>query len=581
MEKSTDDVSKIHDRYTLTLFSPTSKYMSLTGSLIISTIIVALVSFYLIKDDLFLIRLAFVLPVLLITQYIDSRYVRNKDYSKCLHVSWSGNLLWLVIISLGLLSGWVLGNESGLFYLIVGMFIFASFRIGLFTTVLGLKIKKAWAVCMIQPLPILLALILPEENWSNVLFGIEEWIVGVAFLAIATLWSVLTDRAGRPWIESTHNLVQAYIASQSKNFTEIESIIETKAKFSEVKTSQIKMISPSNKEVSIVIPEIHPGPYHPIGGSNIPYLIYESLGESALVLHSISDHSLNLPSRNQVDEYLKNLSKENLSEEENSVTEPVTVQINKARVVGILFGKTVLMLLSLSPHGMEDLPVQVKTEIEQYAKNRKYSRVLIADCHNAMGKEISNEDSQDMLKAAKSCLDTLITKDKYPCEFGYANTSKMNLELPDLGKGGLGIVCLKINNKKYFLGWSDSNNMENGVREKIVADFEANNKSLLEICTSDTHYTPVKARNKNGYYQFGLITDSEKISRWFLDIATEAEKEIIPGKFKIVESNTKVKVMGPKIFEDLGKTLDKSMIITKIMLILSVGIFVTSLFLTR
>ncbi|KFM20947.1 putative membrane protein, partial [Marine Group I thaumarchaeote SCGC AAA799-B03] len=91
-------------------------------------------------------------------------------------------------------------------------------------------------------------------------------------------------------------------------------------------------------------------------------------------------------------------------------------------VIGLLFGKNPLLFLSLSPHGMEDIPNYMKNDIEQYAKNRNYSKPLIVDCHNAMGEEISNEDGEDMLKAAKSCLDTLITKDSFPIEFGYANS---------------------------------------------------------------------------------------------------------------------------------------------------------------
>ena len=140
----------------------------------------------------------------------------------------------------------------------------------------------------------------------------------------------------------------------------------------------------------------------------------------------------------------------------------------------------------------------MKKEIEQYAKNRNYVRTLIVDCHNAMGEEISKEDGEDMLKAAKSCLDSLITKDSYPIEFGYSNSDSMDVWTEDLAMGGLGVVCLKINDKKFFLGWADANNMENGVREKIVANFAKQGRQLLEICTSDTHYAPVKARNRNG-----------------------------------------------------------------------------------
>jgi putative membrane protein len=257
----------------------------------------------------------------------------------------------------------------------------------------------------------------------------------------------------------------------------------------------------------------------------------------------------------------------------------MVVQINKARVTGILFGNNPLLLLSLSPHGMEDIPNYIKKEIEQYGNNRNYTKIMTVDCHNAMGEEISKEDGEDLLKAAKSCLDSLITKDSFPIEFGYANTEGMDVWAEDLGMGGLGITCLKINDKKYFLGWADANNMENGVREKIVENFSNNGNNLLEICTSDTHYAAVKARNRNGYYQLGLITSSDKISKWLSKIAENSQLNITSAKYEILENETKVRVMGKSIYEDYSKALDNSLKITKIFVIASLGLFITSLFL--
>jgi putative membrane protein len=204
---------------------------------------------------------------------------------------------------------------------------------------------------------------------------------------------------------------------------------------------------------------------------------------------------------------------------------------------------------------------------------------MTVDCHNAMGEEISKEDGEDMLKAAKSCLDSLITKDSFSIEFGYANTRDMDVWTEDLGMGGLGITCLKINNKKYFLGWADANNMENGVGEKIRENFANNGYNLLEICTSDTHYSAVKARNRNGYYQLGLITSADKLSKWFSEIAKNAEANIVSAKYEILENEAKVKVMGQSIYEDYSKALDNSLKITKMFVIGCLGLFITSLFL--
>ena len=582
MEKAPDDVSNIHNRFSLTLINPSSHYFSLVSSLIVAAVI-SLATYFGYFSDLenneVWYRLPIVVGVLALTQLLDTRFTKKKEYSKSLHSSLFGSLLWVVTLLMGLLASIVLSKETSLFFVTFGMFLFVSFRIGIYTTTLGVSIKKAWAICFVQPLAMFFVLI-PHDMWFSMLSEPMALGYGISFMIIASVWSILTDRAGRPGMESTHKTIQAYLASQGNDFTDAEEIMEQRSGDAKVSTSQIKISSTNgNTEFRMVLPEIHPGPYHPVGGSNIPYLIYKKLSSSAMVMHSISDHALNLPSRNEVERYLQNLDNSKIKEEGLKCTEPVTVQINKSRVTGLLFGNYPLLFLSLSPHGMEDIPSYMKTDIEQYAKNRNYSRTMIVDCHNAMGEEISKEDGEDMLNAAKSCLDTLITKESFPMEFGYANSDGMDVWTEDLGMGGLGIVCLRINNKKYFLGWADANNMENGVREKIIDNFAKRDYQLLEICTSDTHYAPVKARNRNGYYQLGLITSADKLSKWFLSIAKNSETRVESAKFEILENETKVKVMGQSIYEDYSKALDNSLKITKIFVIGGVLFFITSLFL--
>ncbi|KPU81310.1 membrane protein [Nitrosopumilus sp. PRT-SC01] len=579
MQKASDDVSNIHSRFSLTLINPSSHYFSLIASLIVAVAITVTTYLGYFGSEDFWFRIPLVVMVLAITQLLDTRFTKKKEYSKVLHVSLFANLLWVAILLMGLLASVVLSKEISLFFITLGMFLFASIRIGVFTTTLGVTIKKIWAICLIQPLAMFLILI-PQDMWIPMLTNQMALGYGIAFLIIASVWSLLTDKAGRPGMQSTHKTIQAYLASQKNDFTEAEELMEQRSNKTKVSTSQIRLLSSNgNTEFRMILPEIHPGPYHPVGGSNIPYLIYKNFNSSAMVLHSISDHSLNLPSKNEVEIYLENLKNSKVKDEGLVCTEPVTVQINKARVIGLLFGKNPVLFLSLSPHGMEDIPSYMKTEIEQYAKNRDYIRIMIVDSHNAMGSKITKEDGEDMLKAAKSCLDSLMTKENYPIEFGYSNSNDMDVWTEDLGMGGLGIICLKINNKKYFIGWADANNMENGVREKIVENFTKRDCNLLEICTSDTHYAPVKPRNRNGYYQLGLITDSEKLSKWFLDIAEIAETKTTTAKYEILENQTDVKIMGQGIFEDFSKALDNSLKISKIFMIGAVCLFITSLFL--
>jgi len=581
MENESDDVSNIHNRFSLTLVNPGSHYFSLAASLGVALVTVLATYFGYLNNlniEEFWYRIPMVLGIMAAMQVLDIKFAKKKEYSKSLHSSLFGNMLWVVTILMGLLSSLVLSKEVSLFFITFGMILFASFRIGLYTTTLGASLKKAWAIAFIQPLVMFFVLI-PQELWIPMLSDVLALGYGFAFLIIASVWSIVTDRAGRPGMKSTHKTIQAYLASQGNDVKDAEELMEEHATETKVGTSQIRFSTNNETEFTMVLPEIHPGPYHPVGGSNIPYLIYKNLASSAMVMHSISDHALNLPSRNEVDNYLKNLQNFEIKEEGMKCTEPVVVQINKARVTGMLFGNNPLLLLSLSPHGMEDIPSYMKKEIEQYGSNRNFTKIMTVDCHNAMGEEISKEDGEDMLKAAKSCLDSLITKESFPIELGYANTNNMDVWTEDLAMGGLGITCLKINDQKYFLGWADANNMENGIREKIIENFSKNGQNLLEICTSDTHYASVKARNRNGYYQLGLITSGDKLSKWFMEIAEKAESKIKTAKYEILENETEVRVMGQSIYEDYSKALENSLKITKMFVIGSLGLFITSLFL--
>src|SRR5438445_11665867 len=143
-------------------------------------------------------------------------------------------------------------------------------------------------------------------------------------------------------------MLQAYVAASTKNDpAQMETIIEERSEESTVSTFQI-VFRAKNIECRLVLPDVHPGPFHPIGGSNITYLIYKNLNSSAMVMHSVSDHSLNLPSKSQVDLYLSILQKSSKTQQGFKCTKPVTVQVNKASIVGKLLVNSVVLIITLN-----------------------------------------------------------------------------------------------------------------------------------------------------------------------------------------------------------------------------------------
>lgn len=579
MTESSNDVSRIHKRYTLTTFTPTSHYVSLVIAIVVASVIVAVSNIdYFKSTD----RLVFAIPVtvaaLMVTQIIDTKILKT-EYSKSIHMSAFGNLLWLVTILCGILSFYVFSKPKLLpIYVIEGMFLFTSFRIAIFTSVLGAKLKTAWTISLIQPLAMFLAFV-PTNLWIPMLSDPRSIGYGIVFCVLGSIWTLLSDRiAGSGKLSSTHAFLQAYLAAWTNDDPKpMEVLMEKRSEPSKVSTFQI-LFKKKDGDCRLVIPDLHPGPFHPIGGSNIPYLIYKNLNSSAMVMHSISDHSLNLPSKSQVDHYITSLKQNLKIQEGTKSTKPVTIQVNRARTTGLLFDKTAVLILSLSPHGMEDIPFYIKSELEQYGKNRGFERVLIVDSHNAMGKEIEKLDADDLLNAAKSTLDTLITKESLPLEVGYANSENLNFEADDLGPGKVAIMCFKVGGEKFFLAWADANNMLNGLREEIASHFSKNGYNFLEICTSDTHYKARTAKNKHGYFEFGSISKAPDVISWFLDLAKKAEQSTSLASYDLLESQTNVKVMGGNQLELYSKSLDNAMRITQAFLLITTGFFIYTMF---
>ena len=257
MEQAPDDVSNIHNRFSLTLINPSSHYFSLIASLIVAVAITVTTYLGYFGSEDFWFRIPLVVMVLAITQLLDTRFTKKKEYSKSLHVSLFANLLWIATLLMGLLASFVLSKETSLFFITFGMFLCASIRIGVFTTTLGVSIKKIWAICLIQPLAMFLILI-PQDMWIPMLTNPMALGYGIAFLIIASVWSLLTDKAGRPGMQSTHKTIQAYLASQKNDFTDAEELMEQRSSKTKVSTSQIRLLSSNgNTEFRMILPEIH------------------------------------------------------------------------------------------------------------------------------------------------------------------------------------------------------------------------------------------------------------------------------------------------------------------------------------
>jgi putative membrane protein len=390
-----DSVSNIHKRWSFTRLNPSSYKISYLVSILCTSTIIIICHLYLLKTDWFIYVSHLFLGLATITgaNFLDFFLLQktpNNKITKVHHVSAFANLLWVITIFLGIALYVLLSkNETITNYIVEGMFLATGLRIGIFTSVFGATLSKAITVSFISPLLLLFAF-LPVTFYFEAITTPVVLGFGFSLLLLGIIWTILADRAGRPGIKSTFRVLQAFLAAWTENKAEnMEEIAESRAHIESVLTYVLEFKTTNSNNVFIILPDIHPGPFNPIGGSNLPYILFKLFSKNAMVMHSVSGHFLNIPSKKEVDKYVKTLSDSRLLEAGASCTNPVQIKMGKCTVTAIAFGHSVVMFLSTAPIGMDDVPEHIRTILEHYSSQIGFHNILIIDTHNAMGKSLN------------------------------------------------------------------------------------------------------------------------------------------------------------------------------------------------
>lgn len=598
-----DSITNIHKRWTITRLNPSSYKISIAISLASTALIVTLSFWYGpngIESNNYAVSLFYGISAVLALSFLDYLAMHGtptNKISKIFHVEGFGNLLWSVVLAVGIAIDSLFGyNGNSNKYLLEGMLVVAGFRIAIFRSVFGAGLMRAVGVSFIEPILFMVILLSPWQFFNLIFQHPTSFIVGIFFVICAVIWSIMADRAGRPHVMSTFNLLQAFLSAWTEQKGDkMEAIAEARAKDNHVTSYVIKFecneVTKQN-EFFLIIPGVHPGPFKPVGGSNLPYELFRVFAGKALVVHSASDHSLNIPSRNEMTKYLFSFSTPLVFTEGSTCTEPLQIKRGDFTVTGIAFGSICLVILS-SSQGMEDVPATVSSNLQDYASSLGFSKTLVVDSHNAMGGQLSADDEHDLIVCAREILDKIKDFRQYRFGVGFASRYRhirrndsnfvedvyQLYDMEDIGPGGLAVIALEVRNKKYVIGWADSNNMESHVRDAVLSDLKSHGFYMLEVCTSDTHFTSGK-RTRHGYYSLGTVTGTQQIADYFRELAAKSFADIRECSFSLLRVQSNIKVMGKGQFEDYSKALDSSMNLTKIFLTISAAVALCMLLLT-
>ena len=378
----------------------------------------------------------------------------------------------------------------------------------------------------------ILASIIPPLLTTRAFFGVVVSLVSIPNLAtfsfrasLVLLSGILVSSAGCLWIVrrvettggsqlhySPMGLFRAFLGHWlSSKPDALEARLKLMGNQRSIETGIISFAGSNSKpKGSIIVSNFHPGPYRDLGSAGLPSrlkdFVSESIGGVVHVPHGISNHELNIISRDNIDRLLL-ATKDNYPRDHLSTSASMMIQrmSGEATVTGQIFGKTVVLIITLAPSEMEDMPQLVSERIRQ-AADRMGLKALIIDAHNSITGQtsISSLQAEHIVTAAVSVLEDLNHMPQTRFSTGFANDPLSEFSLEDgIGPGGLSVLTVSNDTQRVAYITIDGNNMQKGFRQEIIESLRGVEISDAEIMTTDTHLVTGLVRSRLGYYPVG------------------------------------------------------------------------------
>ncbi|HEV2118808.1 MAG TPA: DUF2070 family protein [Candidatus Bathyarchaeia archaeon] len=452
-----------------------------------------------------------------------------------------------------------------------GFFIVLAFSLPIrFLTVASISSLQSWRKILASALPPILAVgsisfFGSSIGLSNapglVIRGVTAFAVGMILSAGGVSRIIRNvERSGTPEVrDSPMTLFRAFLQHWLNSDPEpLEMRLGALGTQGTIEGSILGFSGPKGNVGCVVVSNFHPGPYRDMGSGGLPSRLKASIegskGGIAQVPHGVSNHQLNIVSQADV----QRVAEKAIEAYPGATpfldsTAMVRFNVDEAKASGQVFGDVAFLTLTLAPVDMEDLPSEVAVEIEREAQARGLT-AIIADAHNSLTNQtsITPEQARKLIEASVKVLDQLALARRSPFKTGSASDPLAEFGLEDgIGPGGLSSIVVRNGNQIVAYLTIDGNNMQTGVRERILEDLETVGVSDGEVMTTDTHLVTGLVRSSLGYYPVGAHVD--------IGLFTQKVRETVQRAIEAMDESTagfsnfsiEVRVLGSETFQTI------------------------------
>jgi putative membrane protein len=383
----------------------------------------------------------------------------------------------------------------------------------------------------------------------------------VAFFAMVAFTLMLSRRKtdlGHDALTLFRAFLKTWVAGDS---VELEGIIADHAEDAEV-TTKVMRLRTSSGDLFLVLPGVHPGPFHPVGSYDLPGMIsraFKDIGP-VMTLHRPGGHERNLATSSETLRFSEEVKAFaggiELGASRATLYGPVLGQVGKANVSSSAFGDDLMMTISFAPLGSDDLNSEIEDQLGEFARGTSFD-VSIVDAHNSIAETQESPDLAD--SGWRKIIEQ--TKEAVPSQFrvAYSHSSDVGfVGNGDLTENGVALLMMETDRKSVLI-LADANNSVPGLRTEAAKALADSGYSMVEICTSDSHNLAARGLTvARGYEALGEVTPIPSIVKAVVEMAKVAEKRLAPASYGSGKLVSRVKLFGTKSLEEFARLTQES-----------------------
>ncbi len=473
----------------------------------------------------------------------------------------AGGILWLFSAGCGIVYSRLTGSANAVNNaMLFGAFLCAGLEFLVINGTFTGRAPFALGLAAIHPASTLA--ILRYSELSSML-DVPALLLSVsAFLIIAAFPFLLkTKRTSLGF--SALKLFQAFMKTWANGDpTDLEIVLSAHSEEAEVTTKVLRFHTPVG-DTFIILPGVHPGPFHPVGSYDLPGVISKAFKElgPVMTLHGPGGHERNLATSAETASYAGEAAAFargiQTSQKEALARGPSHARIGKANVSSIAFSRDLLLTVSFAPLGSDDLNTDIESALSGPASAAGFEASFV-DAHNSIDGRQESPDAAD--PGWVRLFDGMKSAKASPYKVGYSHSSEIEFAAKDdLTENGIGLLMLETDLGKSALVLADANNAIPTLRGETARALDSVGYGLIELCTSDTHNLAARGLTvSRGYHALGESTPAQSISTAVVELAKLADKRLAPSVYGSGQLTSRVKVFGAKALEEFAEVTQSS-----------------------